>query len=118
VGHVAKRATPRTDVAHDQERRRAVTETFAQVRAIGFFANREQPLLTQHLLELLDTWTGVHPCTNPRRFTQRLHRGLEFDAHPRHLVGTALVSRRIEPRWCRVVWFRFHAVSLRWATAT
>src|SRR5206468_3852892 len=45
VRHVAERAAAGTDVAEDHERRRALAETLADVRAGRFLADRVQLLL-------------------------------------------------------------------------
>jgi hypothetical protein len=40
VRHIAKRAAPGADIAHDHERRGALAEALADVRARRFFADR------------------------------------------------------------------------------
>ena len=40
MSHVTERAAPSTDIAHDHEGCRALTKTFMNIRARGFFANR------------------------------------------------------------------------------
>src|SRR5439155_22635976 len=52
VADIAEGAAPRAEIAHDHERRRALAEAFADVRARGLFAHRVQAVLAQDLLDL------------------------------------------------------------------
>ena len=70
VTDVAERATPRADVAHDHERRRAFAEAFADVRARGFLAHRVQMVLAQDLLDLVEARARRGANTDPRRLRE------------------------------------------------
>jgi hypothetical protein len=61
--HIAKRAAARALVAHDHEGGRAFAEAFADIGARGFFADGVQLVLTQDLLDFIETRggrTGFH----------------------------------------------------------
>ena len=54
VGDVAERAAPRAEVAEDHERRRALAEALADVRAGRLFADGVELRLAQDLLDLVE----------------------------------------------------------------
>jgi hypothetical protein len=54
MADVAERAAPRALVAHDHERRGAVAEALADVRAARLLAHRVQPVFAQDLLDLVE----------------------------------------------------------------
>ena len=82
VAHVAERAATRAFVAHDHERGRAFTETFAYVRATRLFTHRMQVVFAQNLLDLGKARVagrGFH--ANPVRLLQLFNRDdLDRDA--------------------------------------
>ena len=51
VSYVAERAAAGTNVAHNHEGRRAFAETFADIRAGGFFANSVHFLFAQNIFD-------------------------------------------------------------------
>src|SRR4029077_17994251 len=74
VTDVAERATPRADVAHDHECRRALREALADVRARGLLAERVQVVLAQDLLDLADARRRRRARADPLRLLESLGR--------------------------------------------
>src|SRR5690606_14962634 len=70
VGDVAEAAAAGADLAEDHERGGAVAEALVDVRAAGVFAHRDQAVLAQLGLELLDRVAGRDADPDPRRLAQ------------------------------------------------
>ncbi len=98
MSDIAKRAASRALVTHDHERGRAVTEALADVRARGLLAHRMQAVLTQDLLDLVET-RGRRSClhADPFGLLQRWRRH-HLDRDARRLGPGLLLG-------CRVVVF-------------
>ena len=84
VTHVAERAAPRADVAHDHERRRALGKALADVRARGFLAHGVQPVLAQDLLDFGEARRRRRAHADPVGFAQPLGRH-DLDGNARGL---------------------------------
>ena len=99
VADVAERAAARADVAHDHERRRALAEAFADVRARGFLAHRVQVVLAQNLLDFVEARRRRRTHADPVGLAQRFGRD-DLDGDARGL-GAALVldAGGIVRRW-------------------
>ena len=73
VAHVTEWATTCALVAHDHEGCRALAKAFPNIGTGGFFTHREQLVLAQRFLDLVETGvrcSRLHP--NPIRFFQTL----------------------------------------------
>src|SRR6266487_49559 len=96
---VAERATPRADIAHDHEGRRALAKTFADVRTGGFFADRVQMMLAQDLLDLVEARARRRAHADPVGLFQPLgHNDLDRDARG---LGPALLLDAGRVGWDR-----------------
>ena len=94
VTDVAEWATPRADVAHDHERRRAFAEAFADVRAGGFLADGVQMVLAQDLLDLVEARARWGANTDPRRLREPFARDdLDGDARSFRSAGLLHAGR-------------------------
>ena len=82
---VAERTAPRAHLAEDHEGRRALAEALVDVRARGFLADRDEPVLAQLGLELGDGIAGRNAHADPRRLAQQRCLG-ETGAVARDLV--------------------------------
>ncbi len=94
VGHIAERAAPGADIAHDHEGRGAVAEALAEVRAHGLLADRAELALAQDLLDPTDAGAGWWPGANPVRLALDLGGWLHLDRDPADLVVAALMGFR------------------------
>src|SRR5258705_6324104 len=80
VRDVAERAAPGADIAQDHERRRALAEALADVRARRLFADRVQLLLAQDALDVVEPRVGRRRAhTDPRGLGERRPRGHDLD---------------------------------------
>ena len=91
MADVAERAAARADVAHDHERRRALAEALADVRARRFLAHRVQVVLAQDLLDLEEARRRRRAHADPRWLPQRLGRD-HLDRDARGLAGALLLD--------------------------
>ena len=71
---IAERAAPGADCTHDHERRRAVGEAFAEIRAVGFLAYGMKPILMQGGGQLTHALGAPERRANPFRLAQLLIR--------------------------------------------
>src|SRR5437667_6990509 len=90
VTDVAEWATPRADVAHDHERRRAFAEAFAYIRAGGFLAHGVEMVLAQDLLDLVEARARWRANTDPRRLREPFGRD-DLDGDARSLRGAGVL---------------------------
>src|SRR4029450_13151025 len=74
VSHIAERAAPGADVAHDHECRGTFAEALADIRARGFLAHRVQTMLAQNLLDFVEPRRRRGAHANPVGFLQPLGR--------------------------------------------
>ncbi len=105
VADVAERAAPRALVAHDHERRGALAEALADVRAARFLADRVQPVLAQDPLDVVEALrrggaAGAH--ADPLGLAQLLDRRRIADLGDRdaavralRLLARLLLHRRV-----------------------
>ena len=87
--HVAERAAPGADVAHDHEGGGAAREALAQVRAGGFFADAVQLVLAQQLLDAVYLGRDRDTHADPVRLLGQLVGGDDLDRDARDLVGAS-----------------------------
>ncbi|ABA51028.1 hypothetical protein BURPS1710b_0627 [Burkholderia pseudomallei 1710b] len=95
VADVAERAAARALVAHDHERRGALAEAFADVRAARFLAHRMQVVLAQDRLDLVEARAaGGRLHADPFGLLQLLDRD-DLDRNARGLRLRLLLGGRI-----------------------
>ena len=90
---VAERAAARADVAHDHERRRALAEALADIRAGRLLAHRMQVVLAQDLLDLGKARGGRRAHADPVGLLQPLG-GHDLDRDARSLGGALVLDAR------------------------
>src|SRR6185369_13054788 len=116
VAHVAERAPPRAEVAHDHERRCALAEALADVRARRFLAHRVQLVVAQDPLDLVEPRRRRCAHADPVRLLEPF-RGNDlyrvFGEYARGL-GAALVLDARRVRFGIPTLFHRH-VPRRWA---
>src|SRR5690606_11127601 len=107
MADVAERTAAGALVTHDHERRRALAEALADVRAGRLLADRVQPVLPQDPLDLVEAAVGpgrLH--ANPFGLAQHLGRRHHLDGNARRLGGRLLLDarvRRLAARFGRMV---------------
>jgi hypothetical protein len=95
VADVAKRAAAGAFVTHDHEGGRALAKTFADIGAAGLFADRDQLVLAQDVLDLIKAGAGTCGLdADPVGLFQHLGL-LDLDGYARELGGRLLFGQRV-----------------------